>query len=491
MTDVKLIDVSLRDGNQSVWGATGVTDRTIRKMMPLLNCSGYEAVELLTSTIIAVAVRFQQQDPFARLDMARQLAPDTKLGFLTTGRRFISFGPSPKSILQLAYDLLRRHGITRMWVVDPMSDMTSTRLNARMAKKAGFEEVVAGICFTLSPIHTNEFYADKVAELDDCPDIDSIYIKDPSGLLTPKRLEELLAMLRKRLKRLPIDEIHTHCNTGLAPLTLLTAADLGIEKLHCALPPVANGSSHSNALQLVRNLKARGHSVAVDLEAMEAASNALIREGRLFNLPEAAPAEYDEAYYRHTLAGGVLTTTRRQLTEMGRADLIPQVTEEAVRVREDLGWPIVVTPFAQYIVTQATLNLITGERYARISDEVVDLLMGEFGPMPGQVNPDLLDRALQTPRAKQRKGTNREEPTLDEVRARFDTALSDEDLLLRAVMPAEQMDAMVARRNQTNGGALGDLLAALSLDGKPYSINLRAGDQTLSVAGAKTKEMKH
>ncbi len=485
MTDVKLIDVSLRDGNQSIWGAMGVNDRTTRKMMPLLDRVGYEAIELLTSTNIAVAVRFHKQDPFARLDMARRLAPDTKLGFLTTGRRFITFAQTPKAILQLAYDVLRRHGATRIWVVDPMSDMASTRDNARMAKAAGFDEVVAGVCFSISPVHTNDFYADKIAKLDDCLDIDSIYIKDPSGLLTPDRLQKLVPMLRKRLKRLKIEEIHTHTNTGVAPLTLLAAADLGIEKLHCALPPVANGSSHSNGLQLVRNLQARGHSVSVDVDAMESASAMLIREARLHNLPEAVPVDYDEDYYRHTLAGGVMTTTRRQLVEMGRADLVPLVTEEAVRVREDLGWPIVVTPFAQYIVTQATLNLITGERYARISDEVVDLLMGEFGEMPGKVNQELLDRALQSPRARKRVDEVREEPTLDQIRSRIGPDLSDEELLLRAVMPREQVDTMVARRDRPENGALGELLEVLSSGDHPYSITLRSAGSAVSLAGAR------
>lgn len=481
MTDVKLIDVSLRDGNQSVWGATGVTDRMVRQVMPLVDQCGYEAVELLTSTILAVAVRYQKEDPFARLDLARRLAPRAKLGFLTTGRRFISFGQTPKSVLQLAYDLLCRHGVTRMWVVDPMSDMASTRENARMAKQAGFEEVVAGICFTLSPVHTDDFYADRIAELDGCTDIDSIYLKDPSGLLTPERLHRLIPKLRARLKRLAIDEIHTHCNTGLAPLTLLAAADLGMTKLHCALPPVANGSSHTNALQLVKNLIARGHSVSVDAQAMQAASDRLRREARLMDLPEAAPVEYDEDYYRHTLAGGVLSTTRRQLAEMGRADLAPRITDEAVRVREDLGWPIVVTPFAQYIVAQATLNLVTGDRYGRLSDEVVDLLLGEFGPMPGQVNQNLLDRAMATPRAKQRKP--REEPTLAEVRARFGAGMSDEDLLLRAVMPAEQVDAMAARRGRADGG-MAALLSQLSDQDRPWTVSIKAGSGTMAMTGA-------
>lgn len=480
MTDVRLIDVSLRDGNQSLWGAVGVTTRTIEKMCPLLDRCGYEAIELLSSTIMAVAVRYHREDPWSRLDLARRLAPNTKLGFLTTGRRFITFSQTPKPVLRLAYSLLRRHGVTRMWVVDPMLDMVSTIDNAVMAKQEGFEEVVAGICYTRSPVHTDEFYADKIADLDACPEIDSIYLKDPSGLLTPERLESLVSKLRKRLKRLEIDEIHTHCNTGIAPLTLLKAADLGLTKLHCALPPLANGSSHSNALQLVRNLEARGHAPIVDKSALERASACLSREATLFGLPSGAPAEYDEAYYRHTLPGGVLTTTRRQLGEIGRPELLPAVIEEAVRVRSELGWPIVVTPFAQYIVTQASINLITGERYSRITDEVVDLLLGEFGPMPGKVDQELLDRALATPRACRVR--NGGEQTLGDVRAKLGASLSDEDLLLRAVMPSEQVDAMVQRR-QANRSALGSLLASLEDDKNPYSLAISARGASLSVAG--------
>jgi oxaloacetate decarboxylase alpha subunit len=481
VTDVKLVDVSLRDGNQSLWGATGVTTRTIEKMMPLLDRCGYHALELLSSTLFAVAVRYHREDPWARLDLARRLAPNATFGFLTTGRRFITFSKTPKAVLRLAYHLLRRHGVTRMWVIDPMLDMASTKENAKVAKEVGFEEVVAALCYTSSPVHTDAFFADRIAELDDCRDIDSLYLKDPAGLLTPERLRTLYPILQGRLRRLRLDEIHTHCNTGLAPLTLLTAAELGFTRLHSALPPLANGSSHSNGLQLVRNLRARGHSVDIDLPAMEAASACLRREATLHNLPGGVPVEYDEAYYRHTLPGGVLTTTRRQLTEMGRPELFPQVVEEAVRVREDLGWPIVVTPFAQYIVTQASINVITGERYSRITDEIVDLLQGEFGSMPGKVDEDLLDRASRTARA--RRARTEEEPTLAALRAKLGPSLSDEDLLLRAVMPAEQVDAMVSRRARGRDG-LAALLDALSVDGKPYSVSVRGGCASFAASAA-------
>jgi len=491
MTDVRLIDVSLRDGNQSLWGAVGVRTSTVARVAPLLDAVGYHAVELATSTLIATAVRYHQEDPWARIDAMRAGAPGTTLGFLTTGKRFISFSRTPANLFQLAFDLLRRHGVTRMWVIDPMHDMESAVETARMAKRAGFEEVIGGICYTVSPVHTDDYFAEKVAKFDACEAIDAIYIKDPAGLLTPERLQSLVPGLRRNLRRKSINEIHTHCNTGLAPLTLLTAADLGITHLHCALPPLADGASHASGLQLVANLRARGHRVDVDLDAMHEASRCLQREAALRALPSGKPMVYDEAYYRHTLPGGVLGTTRRQLAEMGRADLMPAVIEEARQVRADLGWPIVVTPFAQYIVTQAALNVMSGERYRQISDEVVDMLLGDWGAMPGPVNGQLLDRAHQLPRARNRRTrVDTEAPTLDQLRERFGGRISDEDLLLRALMPADQVDAMVAGRSRASRAAaaggppgLRELARALGDPQRPLSIRVTRGNEVFSMTG--------
>jgi len=441
--------------------------------------------------MLATAVRYHREDPWERIDALRRGAPDLTLGFLTTGKRFISFSRTPANLFQLAFDLLRRHGVTRMWIIDPMHDMAAAMETAAMARRAGFDEVVAGICYTVSPVHTDDYFADKVAQYDACDAIDSIYLKDPAGLLTPERLRSLVPRLRKGLQHKAIREIHTHCNTGLAPLTLLEAADLGIDHLHCALPPLADGPSHASALQLVANLRARGHRVDVDLDAMQAASDALLREATLRGLPVGRPAAYDEAYYRHTLPGGVLGTTRRQLAEMGKADLMPAVIEEAQQVRADLGWPIVVTPFAQYIVTQAALNVMAGERYRQVSDEVVDMVLGDWGAMPGPVDASLRDRVMQLPRARQRQaGAPAEPPTLAEWRARFGGALSDEDLLLRALMPADQVDGMVAARARARGtgatGGLAELAAALGDRQRPLSIAVTQGDARFSMTGRRT-----
>lgn len=480
MADIELVDVSLRDGNQSLWGATGVTTRMVEGVTPLLDRVGYRALELVSSTLMATAVRYHAEDPWERIRAARDRTPNTRLGFLTTGKRFITFHRTPDAVFELAFSLLVRNGVTRLWVIDPMHDMAGAKRTAEMAKRVGFEEVIGGICYTTSPVHSDEHFAAKVAELDDCPAIDSIYLKDPSGLLTPDRVRTLVPLLQSSLKTKKLAEIHSHSTTGLSPITVLDAADLGVGTIHCALPPLANGGSHPEAQRLVANLRARGHNVDVDLDAMARASAYLQRQAKIKRLPVATVNEYDEAYYRHTIPGGVQSTTRRQLAEIRRPELFDAVIEEAVHVREDLGWPIVMTPFAQYIVAQATLNVISGERYKQISDEVIDLLRGDFGPLPGAVNPDLLDRALSTKRGQQ-PAHDGGDITIDELRNRFGRNISDEELLLRAVMPAEQVDGMIAARKTSTAATLKTLLGTLDERPSVSHFSVSSGGTTFTL----------
>lgn len=478
MTAVQLVDVSLRDGNQSLWSATGVDNRLVEKVSPDLGRAGYRCIELTNSTQMAMAVRTQSEDPWDRIRTARRLMPDATLGFLTTGKRFITFYRTPPAVFEFALTLLRRAGVTRLWVVDPMHDMDNVAEVAATAKRIGFDDVVAGLCYTVSPLHTDEYFSAQAARLAGNPDIDSVYLKDPGGVLTPDRLRQLQPVVQERLGDLAMDEIHSHATTGLAPQTLLTAVELGMTNLHCALPPLADGPSHSNAFQLVHNLHALGHTTGVDLDAMAGASAVLDRHATLRRLAKGTPAQYDVDYYRHTIPGGVQSTLRRQLREMGREDLYDQVIEESVAVREDLGWPIVMTPFAQYIVTQATLNIVAGGRYEVLADEIVDLLRGDFGALPGRVDQDLYDRAMDTQRAKTRP-SYQEEVTVADLRARFGRDLSDEELLLRAVMPAEQVDRMTAAR--AGGGGIESVLRQFAETPRMRRMAVQLGDTHLRV----------
>lgn len=488
MTKIHLIDNSLRDGNQSLWGATGVNTRMVRGVAPLLDSVGYHAVELASSTMLAVAVRYHREDPWERIRAASSQMPHTTLGFLTTGKRFITFYRTPEVIFELAYTLLARNGVTRLWVIDPMHDMDGAARNAALAKRCGFEEVIGGICYTTSPVHTDAYFADSIAKLDASPDIDGLYLKDPAGLLTPDRLRSLYPALDGRLDRHTLRELHSHTTTGVSPLTALTAADLGMDILHTALPPLANGSSHPSGPTMARNLRARGHEVDIDIDAMERASAYLQRQARIRRLPAGQPREYDEAYYHHTIPGGVQSTLARQLKEMGRPELFDAVIEESVHVRQDMGWPIVMTPFAQYVVAQATLNVVGGERYKHLSEEVLDMVRGEFGAPPGPISPELLDRAASTPKHAPADAGLAGVTTIDELRAKLGRHLSDEDLLMRAVMPSEQVDAMVAAREASTASGLRGLVTALEDRDRSTSFAVSSRDFSLRLDVPAKKE---
>lgn len=447
MAKIELIDTSLRDANQSLWGAVGLDTAMAVQLAEALGEVGYACAELITSSTMSTAVRYQREDPWARIDGIVRSMPGTKLGFLTTGKRFISWHRTPDPIFELAFQLLVKHGVRRLWIIDPMNVMGDAARMAVMARAAGFEEIIVGLVYSLSPIHTDAYYCDCALHIDAAAQgaIDGLYIKDPGGLLTPERLASLVPAIRSGLTHLEIREIHSHCNTGLAPRVLLDAADLGIRGLHCALDPVANGASHSPATMLVKNLRSRGHDVVIDDDALARACNVVEDIARQHGLPLGLPAIYDEGYFHHQIPGGVLSTMARQLAEIGQIDLIPAIKREVVRVRADMGFPIMVTPFSQYLVTQATMNVLTGRRYERIPDEIVPLLCGDFGPLPGRVNPELLEQAL----ARKHDMTMSEE-SIPELRKRLGEHLSDEELLLRSVMPVDQVDAMVNRNDRSD-----------------------------------------
>jgi oxaloacetate decarboxylase (Na+ extruding) subunit alpha len=442
MADIQLVDVSVRDGNQSLWGATGLTTRQIVQIAPVLGRVGFRAVDFTSSTHMGVAVRTHREDPWQRIRLTHAAMPGTPLQFIGSGLRFISWEPAHPELMQLAYDRLVEAGLSRFVVLDPMHDLGAMRRSARLIRRAGAAEIIAALVFTISDAHDDGYYAGVAAELAGCPDIDRVYIKDPAGLLAPDRARTLIPAVRARLGDVPL-ELHSHCTIGLSPLTCLTAASLGVQALHVACGALANGTSLPDAQRLVANLRSLGHTVPVDDRLLGVVAGYFTALARAESLPAGTPQEYDAAFLRHQLPGGAITTTRRQLEELKLQDRLPAVIEETIRVRAELGYPIMVTPFPQIVCTQALLNVIGKERYANVPDQVVRFVLGRFGRPTAPVDPNVMQRILDRPRAREVMAEP-PPPSLAELRRKFAAGMSDEEFLLRAVMPAEQVDAMLA-----------------------------------------------
>jgi oxaloacetate decarboxylase alpha subunit len=229
----------------------------------------------------------------------------------------------------------------------------------------------------------------------------------------------------------------------MAPLVYLESARLGASFVCTAVRPLANGTSQPSAEQTLANLRAEGFSVPLDEDALAQMSAYFTTLAARIGRPVGTPAEYDVSIYRHQLPGGMTSTLRRQLREVGLEGRWDEVLAEIPRVREELGWPIMVTPLSQFVGVQAFLNVTTGARYSQIPDEVVKYVLGQYGPPPGELDPDVAATVLASPKAGQ---FAEEEHRLDlaEARARYGEQIGDELLLLRMMLPAEQVDAMLA-----------------------------------------------
>jgi len=263
MAELGLVDVSIRDGNQSLWGATGLTTAQVLGIAPVVDRVGFRALDFTSSTHMGVAVRTHRENPWEKIRLTRQAMPNTPLQFIGTGMRFISWETAHPEVMQLVYDRLVASGISRFIVLDPTHDADAMLRSARMLRQAGAGETVAALTYTVSAVHDDAFYGGLAGRLAGSPDLDRFYLKDPAGLLTPERARTLVPAVRARLRGKPL-ELHSHCNIGLSQLSYLAAAELGVEVLHVACGPLANGSSLPDAQRTVANLRELGHTVAVD-----------------------------------------------------------------------------------------------------------------------------------------------------------------------------------------------------------------------------------
>jgi oxaloacetate decarboxylase alpha subunit len=442
MADVQLVETSLRDGNQCLWAALGVDTANTLTIAPVMDRVGFKAIDFTTSTHMGVAVRYKKEDPWERIRLMAAATPNTPLQFMSTGFRFISWETAHPEFMALVFRVLARNGIRRFCLADPMNDADSNIACARMVKQGGGEYVIAALVFTLSPVHDDAHYAEAARKLAACADVDALYIKDPGGLLSPHRARTLIPAVKAVIGAKPL-ELHAHCTIGLAEHTYMDAPGYGVSALQCASGGAADGTSNPPALRVVSNLRALGHTVRVDDEALTEIDTYFTRLAEAEGLPTGRPQAFDASYLQHQLPGGMVGTMRRQLAESRLSHLEGAVIEELGRVREELGWPIVMTPFAQIVMTQAVMNVTTRERYEVIPDEAIRYAIGRFGRPNVPIDAKVMARIESLPRTKELRAAP-SMASLPELRRQLGEKLSDEEFLLRATMPAGQVDAMLA-----------------------------------------------
>jgi oxaloacetate decarboxylase alpha subunit len=439
---VKLIDVTIRDGHQCLW-ATRMTTAMMKDIAPRLDAAGFEAIDLVGGAVFDVCVRFLREDPWERMRILNTWVTKTPLIIHTRGQSLFTFEFFADDVVKLAAQRFAANGMRYHTVYDALNDMRNLIIPIRAARDHGIY-TVAGLVYSDSPVHTDIYYAKKAAELVSIG-VDAIFLKDPSGLLVPERVATLVPAIKAVIGELPL-QLHSHCLSGLGPYVALQAVKHGVDVVHTATSPLANGASHPPTELFVQNCRRRGYNIDLDLAPVEEVAKRLGYIAERENKPIGAPAEYDEFHYHHQVAGGMISNLHSQLETVGLADRIEEILDEAGRVRADLGYPIVVSPFAQYIITQSVLNVMAldqgNERFDTVPDEIRLYARGGYGEIPGEIDSNLYDKITRGAEPITERPGALVAPALDRLRQNRGPFSSDDDLLLAAFYDDTQYNAL-------------------------------------------------
>ena len=437
---VKFMDTTLRDAHQSLW-ATRMTTAMMLPVADQLDRIGYDAIDLMGLIQFDVAVRYLKEDPWERVRLVREKITRTPMQASVRSKSLTGFGVVPNDILLLWTERLIANGLKRIRAFDALADLDNIVPILNFAKERG-AYTVGALVYGHSPVHTDELYARKVKELIERTNCDSIMLKDACGLLTPDRIRTLVPALKRAMGKLPL-ELHSHCLTGLAPLVYLEGVRLGVDQVHTSIAPLANGPAQPATQTIARNLRAMGYAVELDDALIGEVSGHFRAVAELEGKPLGVPMEYDAFHFEHQVPGGMLTNFKVQLAQAGLMHRFNDTLEECARIRRELGWPIMVTPFAQLVGTQAVLNVVQGERYRTVPDEVKLYALGYYGKLLAPIEPDILDRIVENGSKQIALEAQLLEPGVPGLRKKY-PHMTDEERLLRYSFAGSQVDQMLA-----------------------------------------------
>ena len=481
MNEVSFVDTTLRDGSVSLWAMRMRTGMMI-PVMETIDRAGFQAIEIFSTTIPKIMIRELQEDPWERLDLIRQRVHQTPLRIITT-RNLRAFQFTPRAIMELWYERIAAHGIREARISDPSNTVDGWRAHVGYARQVGIDPIL-NLVYALAPKYSDQYYAGK-ARAAVALGVSRICLKDAGGLLTPERLRTLLPEILHNAQGIPV-ELHTHCNTGLGSQCCVEAIKLGIRSINAAIPPLADANSNPSLFNVAMNARALGYTTTVDESSLKMVEDHFTSIARHEGLAIGSPSPYDISPHVHQVPGGMVSNLRSQLATIKLESKLDAVVEEIGRVRLDLGCPIMVTPYAQFVGVQATMNVMTGERYSQTSDEVIQFALGLWGEEEcSAMDPNVRDRILDRPRAKELARWTPPDPTLKEVRKIYGgPGVSDDELLLRYLAGEDQVVAMRAAgpfKQFPSGQPLASLIRDLSGKSRVGYIQVRKDAMSLTL----------
>lgn len=441
MAHIHFLDETMRDGQQSLWGMKMRAGMAL-PVTPIIDRTGYQTISLAGSSIHEVLIRKCQEDPWAGLDMLVQSMPETPIRAGCRSNGSVTFGFTPDALMDLWVSRLCAHGIRSFWLYDVLFNIDKMHRLAKIAKGNGCK-VAGTMLFTLSPVHTDAYYADKADKLSALPEVDSLLLYDTGGVLDRERIATLVPAIVEKARGKPI-EMHANNMLGQSAKSYMDAIEFGVTVLHTAIRPMANGPSIPSIEIMARNVEMMGHTHDIDVSKLPPVAEHFERVGKAAGFLVNQYFEYDVTALRHQIPGGMMGTLKTQLREQNMEDRLPDVLSEVARVRRELGYPGMATPFAQLVGTLAVLNIVTGKRYSVVPDEVIQYAAGFYGEPVAPIDGDVMDRIMSGPRAKEIVAHPPEQPSVEELRRRHGTGDNDDELILQALVPQADLDRMRA-----------------------------------------------
>jgi oxaloacetate decarboxylase alpha subunit len=485
MANIKFVDQTLRDGQQSLWGMR-IRTGMVAEVAGAIDQAGFDTVDVTGSSMFECMYRYSREDPWEGLDLWRRWMPNSKLRAGSRSNCIAKFGLTPDSLMDLWIQTLVKHGINSFWIYDCLYNMDKMERLCKTAAEAG-AEVVPSVMYGISPVHTDEWFAERVRQMASWGFTDAIYVEDAPGILTVDRARTLVPAIVEAAGDIPV-ELHCHNTTGLGSLNYIEAIERGVRIIHTASRPLANGPSLPSTEIMVENLRWLGHTHDLDVDLLPEIAEHFTRVAEQEGHQLGVPNEYSVFTYKHQLPGGMTGTLKAQLAQYDMQHRLTEVLEEVVRVREDLGHPISATPFSQLMGIQAVLNIVTGDRYSVVPDEVIIYVMGHLGTPPAPIAPDVKDRVLSGRRGKEFADWEPPQPTLAELRADYgNPRMSDEELLSRYLVPTEDIDATRTagplRRDYPlrDNDSLPDLVQHILGLKRPGYVHIRRPDMSLTL----------
>ena len=443
---VNFTETVLRDANQSLI-ATRMPFADFEPILAKLDKAGYYSLECWGGATFDSCLRYLSEDPWERLRKIRAACPNTKLQMLLRGQNLLGYKHYPDDVVRLFVKKSIENGIDIIRIFDALNDVRNIEVAVDETLKNG-AHASGTICYTLSPIHNLESYV-KLAKEIEALGVQSICIKDMAGIMSPKEGYDLVKALKENVK-VPI-VVHTHSTTGLGFMTLLKCVEAGADVIDSAISCFSGGTSQPATETLVYTLKQYGYEVDVD-EKICKEINDFFKPIRAKDLesglldPVVMGTQTDALIYQ--IPGGMLSNLVAQLTAQKKLDKLDEVLLETPRVREDLGYPPLVTPMSQMVGVQATAIVLAGERYKNISKEVKSYIRGEYGKAPGKVSEELQKLVLGDEKPITGRFADTLAPGLDAAREYLGSrATCDEDVLSYIAFPA-QAEAFFDKRDE-------------------------------------------